>query len=63
MYGGRERQITWRIKEEYRGGNMLNRGETQIDPRRDPNAMDINKGRGGNRTCYMCRKWGHIATY
>jgi len=22
--------------------------------------MDVNKGRGGDRTCYMCGKWGHM---
>ena len=64
LYGGRGGQITWRTEGEYRGrggGNILNRGRTQIGPRRDPNAMDIDRGRGGDRTCYMCRKWGHMA--
>jgi len=32
-----------------------------MGPRRDPNAMDIDKGRGGDRTCYVCRKWDHMA--
>ena len=64
LYRGRGGQITWRTEGEYRGrggGNILNRGRTQIGPRRDPNAMDIDRGRGGDRTCYMCRKWGHMA--
>jgi len=71
-YGGRGGQITWRARgpstgEEYRkegeggGGNPFNRGETQTDLRRDPNAMDIDKRRGGDRTCYMYGKWGHMA--
>jgi len=64
LYRGRGGQITWRTEGEYRGregGNMLNRGRTQIGPRRDPNAMDIDRGRGGDRTCYIYRKWGHMA--
>jgi len=58
-YGGREGQITWRIEEGYRGkrkGNTFNRGRTQMGPRRDPNAMDINRGKGGDKMCYMCGK-------
>jgi len=23
--------------------------------------MDMNRGRGGDRICYVCGKWGHIA--
>jgi len=63
-YGEREEQITWRTGEGYRGGgggNMSNRGGAQTGPRRDPNAMDVDRGRGGDRTCYVCRKWGHMA--
>jgi len=32
-----------------------------VGPRRDPNTIDIDKGREGDRTCYVCGKWGHIA--
>jgi len=32
-----------------------------VGPRRDPNAMDIDKGRGEDRTYYVCGKWGHMA--
>jgi len=32
---------------------MSNRGGTLTGPRRDLNAMDVDKGRGGDRTCYM----------
>ena len=39
---------------------MFNRGGTQVGPRRDPNAMDIDRRRG-DRICYMCEKWGHMA--
>jgi len=64
-YGGRGGQITWRMEGEYRGegggGNTFNRGGTQVGPRRDPNAMDIDRGRGEDRTCYVCGKWGHMA--
>jgi len=63
-YGGRGGQITWRTEGGYREGggvNMSNRGGAQGSPRRDPNAMDIDKGRGGDRTCYMCGKWGYMA--
>jgi len=58
-YGGREGQITWRMGGEYRGGggeNMSNRGGAQIGPRRDPNAMEIDRGKGGDRICYVYRK-------
>jgi len=64
-YGGREGQIMWKMGGGYRGGgrgeNMLSREGTQMGPRRDPNAIDIDRGREGDRTCYMCGKWGHIA--
>jgi len=63
-YGGRGRQIMWRIGGGNRtggGGNMSNRGGAQTGPRRDPNAMDVDRGREGDRTCYICEKWGHMA--
>jgi len=22
--------------------------------------MDVDRGRGGNRMCYVCGKWGHM---
>jgi len=62
-YGGRGGQITWRTGGGYRGGgggNTFNRRGTQVSSRRDPNAMDINRGRGEDRTCYVCGKWGHM---
>ena len=56
-YGGRGGQITWRMGGGYRGGggggNIFNRGGTQMGPRRDPNAMDIDRERGEDRTCYI----------
>jgi len=58
-YGGRGGQITWRTGGGYRGGgegNMFNREGAQMGPRRDPNAMDIDRGKGGDRTCYVCGK-------
>ena len=32
-----------------------------MGPRRDPNTMDIDRGNKGDRTCYVCGKWGHMA--
>jgi len=64
LYGGRGEQITWRMGGEYRGrggGSTLDRGGGQTGPRKDPNAMDIDRGRGRDRTCYVCGKWGHMA--
>jgi len=49
-YGGRGGQITWRIEGGYRGrggGNTSNREGAQMGPRRNPNAMDVDRGRGG----------------
>jgi len=59
-YRGRGGQIMWRTEGGYRGrgGNMEG---VQVGPRRDPNAMDVDRGKGGDRTCYVCRKWGHMA--
>ena len=64
-YGGRGGHITWWAgvphTEENRGagGNMF-RGEYQTGPQRDPNTMDVDRGRGGDRTCYHCGKFGHM---
>jgi len=62
-YGGREGKIIWRTGGEYKGGggNTFNREEIQVGPRRDPNAMDIDRGRRGDRTYYVCGKWDHMA--
>jgi len=61
-YGGRGGQITWRARNNsggHRGPSVPSRN--QMGPRRDLNAMDVNRGRGGDRTCYICGKWGHMA--
>ena len=66
-YGGRGGQITWWAGVPQTGGNRggagntFNRGGYQTGPRRDPNAMDVDRGRGGDRTCYYCGKFGHMA--
>ena len=66
-YEGRGEKITWRaggpsIGGGYRGeGNIVNRGGNQTGSRRDPNAMNVDRGREGDRTCYVCGKWGHMA--
>jgi len=65
-YGGRGGHITWQAgvlhtgENRGAGGNTF-RGGYQTGPRRDPNAMNINRGRGGDRTCYHCGKFGHMA--
>jgi len=64
-YGGRGGQIMQRWGDNgggYRGGeNIVNRGGNQSGLRRDPNAMDVDRGRGGDRKCYQCGKFGHMA--
>ena len=32
-----------------------------MGPQRNPNAMDVNREMGGDRRCYHCRKFGHMA--
>jgi len=32
------------------------RGGAQMGPRRDPNAMDMDRGKGEDRTCYVYGK-------
>jgi len=65
-YRGRGGHITWRTgvphtgENRGAGGNTF-RGGYQTGPWRDPNAMDVDRGRGGDRTCYHCRKFGHMA--
>ena len=64
LYGGRGEQIMQRQGNNKRGHrgerNVANRGGNQIGPQRDPNVMDVDKGRGEDRTCYHCGKWGHM---
>jgi len=59
-YRGRGGQITWRMGGEYRGGggNAFNRGEAQGGLRRDPNAMDVDRGRGGRQDMLCMWKVG-----
>jgi len=60
LYGGRGGQIMQRWGNS-RGGNTFHKGRYQPGPRRDPNAMDVNRGIGGDRKCYHCGKFGHMA--
>ena len=56
-YGGRGEQIMWRARnnsEAYRGPSGPSQNQT--GSRRDPNAMDVDKEGGGDRTCYVCGK-------
>jgi len=62
-YGRREGQITWRVRGPSTGGrykkeegNISNRGGNQLGPRRDSNAMDVDRGKGEDRMCYVCRR-------
>jgi len=59
-YGGRGGLIMQRWGDS-RGGNTFNRGGYQPGSWRDPNAMDVDRGTGGDRKCYHCRKFGHMA--
>jgi len=59
-YRGRRGQIMQRWGDS-RGGNTFNRGGYQLGPQRDPNAMDVDRGTGGDRKCYHCGKFGHMA--
>jgi len=64
LYGGRGGQIMHRWEETgggYRGGeNTFNRGGNQMGPWRDPNAMEVDRNREGDRKCYYCGGFGHI---
>jgi len=31
-----------------------------MGPRRDPNTIEVNREKEGDRTCYMCRKWSYM---
>jgi len=56
-YEGRKGQIMWRAGNNsggYRGPSIPSQNQT--GPRRDPNAMNMDKERGGDRTCYVCGK-------
>jgi len=44
-----------------REGNSSNKGGNQSGPWRDLNAMDVDRGRREDRTCYHCGKFGHMA--
>jgi len=43
------------------GGNTFNRGGNQTGLWKDPNAMEINRNRGGDQKCYYCGGFGHMA--
>ena len=59
-YGGREKQIVWRIEDQ----NFREEAQSNWEKQglaRDSNTIDINRERRGDRTCYMYEKQGHIA--
>jgi len=68
-YGGKGGQITWQAGVLHTGGNrggggnIFSREGNQMGPQRDPNAMDVNRGRKGNRMCYHCGKFGHMCQH
>ena len=49
----------WRLESQYRGGYQ-NRGG-QLGPVRDPNIMEIDRKRRGDRTCFVYRKQSYMA--
>ena len=59
-YEGREDQIVWRVGDQnFRRETQNNQGRQGLE--RDPNTIDVDRGRGGDRMCYVYRKWGHMA--
>jgi len=59
-YRERGGQIVWRAGgQNFRGGAQNNQRGQELE--RDSNAMDVDRGRGGDRTCYVYGKWGHMA--
>jgi len=60
LYGGRGGQIMQRWGDS-RGGNIFNKRGYQLGPWRNPNIMDVNRGTEGDRKCYHCGKFGHMA--
>jgi len=66
-YRGRGEQITWRAEVPHTEGNrrgeenLFSRGGNQMGPQRDPNTMDVDRGKERDRTCYYCGKFGHMA--
>ena len=46
-------------EQSFRGGMQNNWRGQGLE--RDSNTMDVNRGKGGDRTCYMCGKQGHMA--
>ena len=40
-------------------GGYQNRSQPGLG--RDPNAMDVDREREGDRMCFVCGKWGHMA--
>jgi len=40
---------------------MFNKGGYQMGPWKDPNAMDVDRGIGGDRKCYHYGKFGYMA--
>ena len=59
-YKEKEGQIVQRAgNQNFRGGTQNNWEEQELE--RDPNTMDIDRGRERNRTCFVCEKWNHMA--
>jgi len=59
-YGGRGGQIVWRVGDQNFGGGVQSNWRGQ-GLERDPNIIDIDRGREGNRMCYVYGKWNHMA--
>ena len=44
----------WRTRGQYKGGHQNRGGQPGLV--RDPNTMDVDRGRGRDRTCFICGK-------
>ena len=47
---GKGQNFRGRVQNNWRGQGLG----------RDPNIMDVDKGRGSNRMCYVCGKWDYM---
>ena len=47
------------VEQSFRGGMQNNQRGQGLE--RDSNAMDVDRGKRGDRTCYVCGKQGHMA--
>ena len=59
-YRRKEKQIMQRAESQnFREGAQNNQRRQELE--RDSNTMDVDRGREGDRTCYIYRKWNPMA--